>query len=184
MNDLDYCVKTLQSSGVVICPTEGIYGFSCALDCKKAVKRIYNIKQRDISKSLIILASDFNMAMEYIQPNSLTTASLQLLEKNWPGPHTFIVKASEKVPEYLLANDLTIAIRVTDFIYARYVIEKLNKPIISTSANISNQPYVHDLEHIEKEFSKKVDYILKLPCGGSKKPSSIYNLITSCYIRE
>lgn len=187
MDELDYKLQeaatTLLEGGVIICPTEGVYGISALASNEAAIKRVIEIKHRAFNKGLIVVASSVAMTESVVAFNKLTTDSIRLLHEKWPGHATFIVPSKAQVPSILTGNRNTLAVRVTAFPLLSQLCEKVGAPIVSTSANISGSEPLKTIEELQAVFADKVDYILDEPCQGLNKPSTIYDALTGQILR-
>lgn len=156
--------KIIREGGVVVFPTETVYGIGVnALD-EKAVKKLYEIKQRPIEKPISLLVSDINMVRKIAK--DITELEYKLMEKFFPGPLTIILKKKDIIPNIVTANQDTVGIRIPCEEIARKLVEYANVPIAAPSANISGKPSGTNLENIMKEFNRKVDYYID---GGESK---------------
>lgn len=150
-------VEILKSGGLIVYPTDTIYGVGCdALD-KNAVDKIYKIKERDDRKPMSFICSDINQIQKLANLNS---AQLEILNKNLPGPFTFILPASQTCQKHLKSENNTVGIRMPDHELCLKLVEKLSSPIITTSINKSNQPPLNDPQKINEIFRDQLDLIL------------------------
>lgn len=150
-------VKILEKGGVILYPSDTIWGIGCDATNEKSIKKIYDIKNRPVDKPLIILVNDINMLSKYIIEIPEKVESLISKIKQ---PTTIIYSKPVNLPSILTKKD-SIAIRVTNDLYCKEVIRKLNKPIVSTSANISTQKIPKNFKEINTQIKKMVDYIAK-----------------------
>ena len=172
-NEISNALKTLKSGGLILYPTDTIWGIGCDSLSDNAVKKIFNLKKRDLSKPLICLASSYEMINEYADINNLKI--LKKISKN--GPSTFIFLNPKKISKYVTSDGDSIAFRIPKDEFCIRLIQEFGKPIISTSANISNDNIPHSFNEINNQIIDKVDYIVNLRkndiCNNS---SSIYKL--------
>jgi L-threonylcarbamoyladenylate synthase len=152
-------LKTLQNRGVVLYPTDTVWGLGCDATNFEAVSRIYKIKQREESKSLIILVSSEEMLLKYV--GSVPEKALQILSSS-ERPTTIIYKNPKHLSENCIATDNTIAIRIVQDDFCRELIQEFGKPIVSTSANISGEETPKSFSEISKTILDSVDYIVNL----------------------
>jgi L-threonylcarbamoyladenylate synthase len=158
--------EAIKKGAIVIYPSESSYGFGCDLTNKKAVEEICDIKKRSKSKHLISLVPDLATAKKYGKVDKI---SEKLAEKFMPGPLTIVVKGRNGL------NELNF--RISDNRIARMLCSMVNRPIVSTSANFSDEEPIYDSQELEKFFGM-VDIILDagdLPKGG--KPSTVVQVI-------
>ena len=174
---------TLREGGVIICPTEGVYGISAAVSQLKAIQRIIAIKQRAVNKGLIIVAASLGQLDAVVNFGALSQDSMRLIHNKWPGHNTFIVPARAAVPPMLTGGRPTMATRVTDFELLSALCEEVGEPIVSNSANISGSAPLTTLPELQATFAQSVDYILDEPCMGRNKPSTIYDAVSGAVLR-
>ena len=149
------------NQGKIICiPTDTIYALSCDATNIEAIQEIYKIKQRALDKTLPMFMSNIKMANLYAD---FYKKELSLADKFWPGALTLVsrIKNTHKNLPNLLKNNQKIAIRVPKNKLIQSICQSINKPIIATSANISNQKNINSLDEIIKEFQNKVNLIIK-----------------------
>ena len=174
----------IKNGGVVIAPTEGLYGISCLASDDNAVTRIIKLKERSTAKGLIVVVSSFEMAGDLIDFSKLRPENIDFMFSMWPGPHTFIVPAAAHVSSLVTGGRDNIALRFTAFPLLQRLCELSGGPLISSSANISGFPPLRTVEELSATFSHKVDYILDIPCQGLKGPSSIHDAKTGELLRK
>ena len=144
--DIDVIKKTLDSGGVLVYPTETCYGLGVDATNKDAVNRLFDIKQRQKDKSVLVLMSDIAMAREYVVWNDEID---KLAQNYWPGPLTLVSLAKDKkLSDGVIASDGTIAFRVTSHEIARNIVDALGKPLVSTSANIARLESPYDSKSV------------------------------------
>lgn len=146
-------------SKIVILPTDTVYGICASAYDDVAINKIYNIKQRNKSKSLIVLISNLNMLNEIVQ--ELNEIEKDLIKKYWPGPLTLILNKSKnsKLSKYVSDGD-TVAVRLVDNVLISNLIEKSGAPLVAPSANISGCITGTKIKDIIDTFNDKVDYII------------------------
>lgn len=172
--EVNKAFQVLKQGGIIVYPTDTIWGIGCDATNYDAVKRIYELKQREESKSMICLVSDFNMLNQYIE--EVPEVAYDIL-KYANKPTTVIYDRPLRVAENLIADDNTLAIRIVRNTFCNQLIKKLRKPLVSTSANISNQPSPKSYSEISPEILKGVDYVVNLDRKKkSSKASSIIKL--------
>ncbi len=181
--DLDYASSVLNAGGIIVCPSEGVYGLSCDVNNQKAIERIIRLKKRDSAKGLILVDGNDKFLKEHADFTKLSKRALYLMNLNWPGPHTFIVPSVKFFNSYAVRSDHTMAFRISSFSAFVNLCDSLGRPLISTSANISGQNAVSELSLLDPEIIAGVDLVLDLPCGGQFAPTSIYDCILERLIR-
>lgn len=149
-------IKILQEEGVLLYPTATVWGLGCSPFSEKAVERIYEIKQRERSKPLIVLVKDAEQLQKYTG-----TLPKEVLEVAMSKTPTSIVYPTIKgIPNFLLAENGSLAIRITKYPFCDVLIEKSGEPLVSTSANIANEPTPTTLLEVSDEIIEAVDYVV------------------------
>lgn len=174
-NDIQKCLEVLRKGGIILYPTDTIWGIGCDAKNEKAVQRIYEIKKRIDSKSLIILVDHENQLNKYVRDVPAVAWDLiELSEK----PLTIIYDDGGSLAPNVLAEDGSVAIRVCKDEFCKKLIYKFGKPIVSTSANISGEPSPNNFSEISSEIKIAVDYIVTWRQHENKKsqPSKIVKL--------
>lgn len=174
--DIENALKTLQSGGVILYPTDTIWGLGCDATNPNAVEKIYRIKQRIESKSLIILINSFEQLDNYV--DKIPEVAYDLL-KCIENPVTVIYSNAKNLASNVIAGDGTIGIRIVKEEFCINLISRFGKPIVSTSANISGEESPVIFSHISKEIISNVDYIVKYrqETFSQSKPSTIIRLM-------
>lgn len=173
--EIKNAVEVLRSGKTILYPTDTIWGIGCDATNKEAVSRIFEIKERHDSKSLIILASDMDMVARYVKdiPEMAVT-----LDEVSDKPMTIIYPQGVNLAENVTAEDGSIAIRIPKCRFCVDMIRKFGKPIISTSANVSGEKAPKKFEEISSAIKEKIDYMVdsKMDTESTGKPSSIVKL--------
>ena len=166
---------------MVAYPTESCFGLGCDPRCKDAVQRVLRLKNRPASKGLILIAADVCQLIPYLQdkPDLITKAS-----NSWPGPVTWLLPASEWVPNWLRGDNETLAVRVTRHRIANTLCRLSRRAIVSTSANKQSRPPARTATEVVQTFGNKIDYVLECPVGGLSHPSKIIDALTDEVIRH
>ena len=167
----------IKKGGIIIYPTEGIYGLGCDPLNKSSVENIFKIKGRSKEKSFIILSPDIKYLIDIIHNEYCQNE--QLLNKDFT---TWLVPNNEKCPSWLIKNEM-IAVRLTNHKTVSKLCELSQTALISTSANLSETPYDNDINKIKNIFKNKVDGIVQGKLGDEKKSSTIKNIITQETLR-
>ena len=174
--DLQKTLEVLKRGGVVLYPTDTVWGLGCDATHSGAIQEIYNLKQRAESKALICLVSDFKMLNQYVE--EVPEVAYDIL-KYALKPTTIIYDNPIRVSENLIADDNSLGIRVVKDDFCKQLIRKLKRPIVSTSANISGQPTPKTFSEISQPILEGVDYVVNLHRNKKPaKPSSIIKLTT------
>ena len=175
-------VQTLRDGGIILYPTDTVWGLGCDATNPSAVRKIFEIKRRDDSKSLVLLASDLDMVAKYVR--QVPSIAVDLVEVN-DAPMTLIypegLVSEEGKPDRfhlapeVVAEDGSVGIRIPLMDFCRDLAYKLGRPLVSTSANISGEPTPHSFREIAEEIRAAVDYTVPAPLekGSTGKPSQI-----------
>lgn len=167
-------VDFLKKGQVVLYPTDTIYGIGCDATNHEAIEKIYEIKGRDTTKSLIVLVDSFQMLDSIIE--EVPDMAWEVLKIN-KKPLTIIYDRPKNVSLNVIAADGTLAVRVTNDPVCRSIIRKLRKPIVSTSANLSGEPSPIHFTDITEVLISRVDHVMDLPLAHKDvKPSSIMRI--------
>jgi len=166
-------VDILKNGGVVVYPTDTYYGIGCDIMNKKAIERIYQIKQRHKSKPFSFICSDLKNISLYAKVSNYAYKTMKRL---LPGPYTFILEGSKFVPKIMLTQRKTAGIRVPDNPICLTLVKELGNPVITTSATMPDGTIFHDASLIHEYFGNRVDVVV----DGSivpGQPSSVILLI-------
>lgn len=155
--EVEGALAALRSGQVILYPTDTIWGLGCDATNEEAIQNIYNLKQRDDSKSLIILVADERDVLQYVSAPDL--AVFDFLESQ-ERPTTVIFDGAIGLPDNLVAEDGSVAIRIVKDEFCRHLVRRLRKPIVSTSANISGQPSPRFFNEISEDVKRKVDHVV------------------------
>lgn len=167
-------VLVLKQSKTILYPTDTVWGIGCDATNFEAVSKIYEIKQRKESKSMVVLVDSFEMLQEYVADIPDTVKTILSLSKE---PITIIYNNPKGLANNVIADDNTIAIRIVQDEFCQKLIQQFGKPIVSTSANISGKPTPKSFKEIELSILDSVDYIVNLHQNKtSNKPSSIIKI--------
>jgi L-threonylcarbamoyladenylate synthase len=158
-------LKFLEDGGVVIFPTDTVYGFLALLENKKATDKIYKIKNRPKTKPLAVFVKDLKMAKVL---SKISTEQENILKKKWPGKYTFILNSA--------IGKKTIALRIPKYEPLNILLKKINKPLAQTSVNISGRPELNKIKDIKEEFEKSGILIFDAGNLPKRKPSKIIDL--------
>jgi L-threonylcarbamoyladenylate synthase len=156
--DIIKATEILRNGGIILYPTDTIWGIGCDASNMEAVKRIYLLKQREETKSMLVLMDHVDRIGRYVR--EIPEVAVQLLEVN-DQPMTIIYPGAINLASNLVSIDGTIGIRVANDEFCQKLIRKFNKPIVSTSANISGQPAPALFDEISEEIKEAVDYIVE-----------------------
>lgn len=152
-------VEILQNGGTILYPTDTIWGIGCDATNEKAVEKIFRIKKRSESKSLIVLVADKIMLRNYVK--IVPEIALKLI-KETKKPLTIIYDQGINLAKNILAENGSVGIRIPNDEFCKNLILKFRKPIVSTSANMSGEPFPKNFSEIKDEIKNLVDYIVNL----------------------
>ena len=176
--DIRQAVETMRKGGVILYPTDTVWGIGCDATNAEAVKRVYEIKQRDDSKALICLVDSDARLQRYVR--NVPEVAWQLIDSLAEGgkPTTLILDGAVNIAANLVADDGSIGIRITQEPFSKELCYRFQKAIVSTSANISGEPAAQNYRDIDPQIIEKVDYV----CWSRRQehqphqPSSIIRL--------
>ncbi len=173
--DIQNAVKTMRNGGVILYPTDTVWGIGCDATNPDAVAKVYKIKKRDDSKALICLVDSDDRLQRYVR--NVPEVAWDLLELA-DKPTTVILDNAVNLAPNLVADDGSIAMRITKENFSRELCFRFQKPIVSTSANISGEPAAQNYRDISEELLNAVDYVCWTRRQEHKphKPSSIIKL--------
>jgi tRNA threonylcarbamoyl adenosine modification protein (Sua5/YciO/YrdC/YwlC family) len=154
-------VDILNKGGIIIYPTDSVYSLGCSLHKKRAIEKLAQLKGLKLKKAnFSIICSDLSHLAEYTKP--IDRSTYKLLNKNLPGPFTFILKASSQIPKLFDTNRKSIGIRIPDNNIVKAIIEALGHPLVTTSIHDEDEivEYTTDPSLIEEKWEKLVDGIV------------------------
>lgn len=156
--EIETAITFLKKGKLILYPTDTVWGIGCDATSSKAIENLYNLKKRDEGKAMICLVNDYQMLKSYIPKISIS----QLSYLNSKIPTTVIFENSKGISEKALGENKSIAMRIPKHNFCNKLITKFGKPIISTSANISNKQSPLNFHQIENEILDGVDYVVNL----------------------
>ncbi len=157
---VDRAVEVLRRDGVIVYPTDTIYGLGCDVTSKVAVERIRRIKGRDANKPMSFVCSDLVQVSRY---GHVSNFAHRILKRFLPGPYTFVLTATKETPRVFQSKQKTVGIRIPDHPVPLALVEQLGSPVVSTSANESDEEVVTNPADLERIFGHRVDLIME--CG-------------------
>lgn len=158
--DIKNAVETLRKGGVILYPTDTVWGIGCDATNEEAVRRVYEIKQRDDSKALICLVDSDARLQRYVR--NVPDVAWQLIDSMKGGdcrPTTLILDGAVNLAKNLIADDGSIGIRITHEAFSKELCYRFQKALVSTSANISGQPAAQNYRDIDPVLLEQVDYV-------------------------
>ncbi len=166
---ISQAVEVLHDGGLIIYPTDTVYGIGCDLYNKRAVERIYAIKGINKKALLSFICPDLKNIAKFAH---VSTPAYKVMRHLLPGPYTFILEATRQVPKILLEKRQSVGIRVPDNEVCRLLLQEFGHPISSTSVSLPDRPYFNDPDEIAEVFEHNVDLFLDCDFGGTE-PSTV-----------
>ncbi|QJC37768.1 hypothetical protein GJU03_01220 [Enterobacteriaceae endosymbiont of Donacia bicoloricornis] len=184
--DIKIFINALKMGKIIAYPTESVFSLGCDPDNKKAVYKLLKIKKRSIKKGLILIASNYNQLLKYINEKKILKSQKKKILSTWPGIITWVMPIKINTPYWLIGNFNSIAVRVTNHYLTSKLCNYFGKPIISTSANISGKKPCLTHQDVLHHFYDVKEHILILngKTGGYLKPSEIRDSFTNLVIRK
>lgn len=174
--------ETLENGGVIAFETDTVWGIGCLPEKKDAITKIYNLKNRDTSKPLILMSSEAKNLFPYVK--TVPQTAKKLIEKHFPGALTIVLEKSEITPNSITAGKNTVGIRVPNHIQFKNLCEAINgKVLATTSANRSSEPPCKTYEEIRAKLGQNLGYILKNKGTNTSDSASTVVLITESSIK-
>lgn len=170
--EIQQTVEVLRNGGTILYPTDTIWGIGCDATSPEAVSRVYEIKQREDSKSMLVLVDSLDMIWDYVE--KIPPAALEILEVN-DQPLTIIYPGAMRLANNLIAGDGSIGIRITHEPFTKGLIRTLRKPLVSSSANMAGEKPPANFSEISAGIRSSVDYIVNWNqhLKDKRKPSGI-----------
>jgi L-threonylcarbamoyladenylate synthase len=175
--DLQNALRVLRDGGVILYPTDTVWGIGCDATNAEAVSRVYAIKKRVDSKAMLVLLDGAGKLQGYV--DKVPETAWMLLEANeGQRPMTIIYPRAKNLASNLLAEDGSVGIRITEELFSKALCEQLRRPIVSTSANFSGEPAAKTFQQISQDLIEAVDYVCDFRRDDNKQyaPSSIIKI--------
>jgi L-threonylcarbamoyladenylate synthase len=170
--DIEQCLEVLNRGGVILYPTDTVWGLGCDATSEEAVEKIYNLKQRPSTKSMVVLLADERDILRYVSQLDLQVFNyLQTVS----GPTTVIYEGAIGIAENVIGSDGTAAIRLVQEPFCKHLLKRFRKPLVATSANLSGEPTPGTFNEIGKEIKDGADYVVSYRQNDVRiaSPSSI-----------
>lgn len=155
--DINQALETLKNGGLILYPTDTIWGIGCDATNPAAIEKVFALKGRDKNKSMLILLHNDNQLASYV--NDIPDVAYELIEAT-ESPLTIVYSGAKNLAPNALADDGTIGIRIVNHPFCQQLLQRFRKPIISTSANLSGAPSAPLFDNIADEIKAGVDYIV------------------------
>lgn len=170
---IERAVKVLEDGGLIAYPTDTYYGVGCDLNSKKAIDRLYGVKNRDRKKPLAILCPDLSDVAKYAKVSNF---AYRIMRQLTPGPFTFVLEATKLVPDMMQSKQKQVGIRVPQAPLMLAIAAMLGRPIVTTSATDMDGVVLTDAREIKEALGQRLDLILD---GGPQpdEPSTVVSLI-------
>lgn len=172
--------RILRGGGVIVYPTEGVFGLGCLPDDFEAVCRILTIKKRDPAMGLVLIATDVEQLDGWIELPQKTPDLRSASDK----PVTWVVPATADAPYWIRGENPGLAVRITAHPVAAALCDAADSALVSTSANLHRKPPVRSRFVLRRSFGRLVDYIVPGECGPAAGPSEIRDLISGKVLRS
>ncbi|MBE9510128.1 MAG: threonylcarbamoyl-AMP synthase [Bacteroidetes bacterium] len=174
-NDIINSLKVLLNGGVILYPTDTIWGLGCDATNIAAIERVYKIKRRQDKHSMLILLSDIKELSKYV--TQIPRKAIKLIESS-VHPVTIIYPSAQNLPQNILAEDQSIGIRITEDPFCSELISRFGKPLVSTSANLSGSRNPGNFSEIEDEVIMEADWVVRWRQNDNIRsvPSTIYKI--------
>jgi len=155
--DVDKIVDVLESGGLVVSPTDTIYGIMGDALNENVIRKVYEAKKRPYNKPLILLMNNYEMIRKYT--SEISDLEEKIINRFHPGLVTIILKKNNLVSNLITGNGEYVGIRIPDNKYLLEIINKLGRPVISSSANISDEDVITNVDMLDNQLKEKIDYI-------------------------
>lgn len=181
-SDATKIAEVIQQGGVIAYPTEAVFGLGCDPRNQQAVERLLEIKQRSMDKGLILIAAEFEQLSNYLIP--LNSSLKNKVFATWPGPVTWLLPASSHTPNWITGKHSSIAVRISSHPACQQLCHAFAQPLISTSANPSQQLPAKTIQAVVGYFQDTVDAIFDAPIGEKAMPTEIRDGLSGRVVRE
>ena len=185
--DLSTAVAALRRGGVIAYPTEAVWGLGCDPFDEAAVRRLLAIKQRPVDKGLILIAGTLAQFDRLLDWQRLPPARRTAVLASWPGPNTWIVPATARVPDWVTGGhpgeQRGVAVRVSAHPVVVALCTAFGAPLVSTSANLSGQPPAFNRDALDPALLARIDAVAAGETGGLAAPTAIRDALTGTQLR-
>lgn len=178
---IQFAAEIMHAGGVIAYPTEAVWGLGCDPFNERAVRQLLQMKNRPITKGLILISGD--IADFQICLAQLSQAQREMLQQQWPGFKTWVLPDTGFAPPWIKGDNNGVAMRVSAHPLVRELCRTFGGPIVSTSANITGRASARYRWQVERYFHGQLDYVLAGPLGGAKQVSSIKDIISGKALR-
>ncbi|AEW44261.1 putative ribosome maturation factor [Serratia symbiotica str. 'Cinara cedri'] len=175
-------IDALHNQQVVAYPTEAVFGLGCNPDSELAVNTLLSLKRRSWEKGLILVAANYKQLIPYINDSALSERQRATILASWPGSVTWTIPVLAKTPQFLTGRFNSLAVRVSGHPLVRQLCWQYGKPLVSTSANISDQKPCRSVDEVVQQFGTVLPILIG-EVGGDIKPSEIRDALSGEQIR-
>ena len=180
---IEQAIAALRDGGTIAYPTEAVWGLGCDPFNEAAVLQLLDIKQRDVSKGLILIAARLAQLAPLIDTEALPPERMHAVLHSWPGPHTWLMPCTARVPAWLRGAHATLALRVSAHPTVFALCDAFGGPLVSTSANLSGNDPVRDSAALDPNLLSRIDGVLEGSTGGLETPTPIRDAATGTILR-
>ncbi|CAK9886464.1 MAG: Threonylcarbamoyl-AMP synthase [Candidatus Erwinia impunctatus] len=182
-DSFNVCLQALQRGEVIAYPTEAVFGLGCDPDDESAVMNLLKLKNRSVEKGLILIAADYQQLVSYVDDALLSAEQKSRIFASWPGPVTWVFPARTDTPRWLTGKFSSLAIRVSDHLPVIGLCQAFDKPLVSTSANLTSFPPCRNIDEVRLQLGTTFP-ALDAATGGRLNPSEIRDALTGQLIRQ
>ena len=179
---IEQAVAALRAGGIVLHPTEAVWGLACDPFNAAAVAAVYALKQRQAGKGLILVADDFSRLAPLLAP--VPDGKMRAVAATWPGPHTWIFPVSAQCPPWLAGERASLAVRVSAHPLLRALSSAFAGPLVSTSANRSGQQAPRTLDEVDAQLRADVAATVPGVTANLLRPTPIRDVMTGEVLRD
>lgn len=173
----------LRQGGVIAYPTEAVWGLGCDPFNEAATQHLLAIKRRDVGKGLILIAGDYAQLDGLLDWHLLPTDRAEAVYASWPGPHTWIVPATARVPHWITGLHAGVAVRLSAHPVVVALCERFGGPLVSTSANLAGEPPAYTRAQLDPALLARIDGVTEGETGGLAAPTAIRDARTGAALR-
>ncbi len=177
-------ISALQQGGVIAYPTEAVWGLGCDPRQRGAVMRLLELKRRPPSKGVIVVAASLEPLRPWLDLAALPADRLADVLGSWPGPHTWVLPASEHAPSWVTGDHASLAVRISAHPLVTRLCQAWQAPLVSTSANLAGQPPARTREGLDPALLQAIDGVLDGETGGLAQPTQIRVAMTGEVLRD
>ncbi|CAN5586680.1 Sua5/YciO/YrdC/YwlC family protein [soil metagenome] len=177
-------LRSLRRGGVVAYPTEAVWGLGCDPFDEAAVRRLLALKQRSVDNGLILVAAEPAQLGGLVDWDALPAARREAVLASWPGPHTWLLPATARVPRWITGSHDSVALRVSAHPVVSALCTGFGAPLVSTSANRSGAPPPHARDDLDPGLAGALDAIVDGDTGGLERPTPIRDARSGTAVRD